>query len=94
MYLHIGDNVCVRSDRIIGVFDIENTTVSEATRVFLKEEENRNRITYASPKMPKSFVLAEGAAGDDIYISSITVLSIRERLEGGVLQKSNLQRGK
>ncbi|MBP5311345.1 MAG: DUF370 domain-containing protein [Clostridia bacterium] len=82
MYLHIGDDVSVRSDRIIGIFDIENSTVEEATRGFLKDAENKNRITYSSPKMPKSFILAEGAAGIDVYVSSVTVSAIRDRLNG------------
>ncbi len=95
MYLHIGDNVCVRTDRIIGVFDIENSTVEEATRRFLKSAEAGNRITYASPNMPKSFILAEGTAGVDVYVSSNTALTIRKRLAGRRRTKDyNLQRGK
>ncbi|MBQ7445166.1 MAG: DUF370 domain-containing protein [Clostridia bacterium] len=87
MYLHIGDNVSVRSDRIIGIFDMENTTVEEATRNFLKSAENKNEITYASPKMPKSFVLTEGAGRIDVYVSSVSVQTIRERISGENLQK-------
>jgi len=95
MYRHIGDNVCVRTDRIIGIFDIENSTVEEATRKFLKSAETKNRITYASPKMPKSFILAEGAAGVDVYVSSITVLAIKERIAAGRRTEDyNLRRGK
>ena len=32
MYLHLGQDVVVRSRDIIGIFDIENTSVSKITK--------------------------------------------------------------
>ena len=97
MYLHIGAGVSVRSDRIIGIFDIENSTVGDATRSFLKKAEEENEITYVSPEMPRSFILAEGTGGFDVYVSPISAVSIRQRMDAGKaesIQKKNLQRGK
>ena len=31
MYLHLGEDTAVRADGIIGIFDIENTSVSKHT---------------------------------------------------------------
>ena len=41
MYLHIGSSMTVRDSAIVGIFDLENTTISKHTRAFL----NRRRIT-------------------------------------------------
>ena len=35
LYLHLGQNVVVRTDTIIGIFDIENTSMSRLTRHYL-----------------------------------------------------------
>ena len=37
MYIHLGMGVVVREEDVVGIFDMENTTVSGATRDFLKQ---------------------------------------------------------
>ena len=36
MYLHLGQDTIVRTDTILGVFDLDNATVSKHTREFLR----------------------------------------------------------
>ena len=43
MYLHLGGDIVVRSSDIIGIFDIENTSVSKLTKEYLGEQEKRHR---------------------------------------------------
>ena len=57
MYLHIGNNKNVRERRIIGIFDMDSSTVSETTRKFLKNAEKRGEVESAGLEIPKSFVL-------------------------------------
>lgn len=80
MYTHIGDDVLVRTKSIIGIFDLESATIEKATRDFLAKAEKENKVTYTSPRMPKCIVLADGTAGVDVYISSNTIETLRERL--------------
>ena len=42
-YLHIGKNVTVEEKRIIGIFDLDNTTESKHTRKFLAQAEENIR---------------------------------------------------
>ena len=35
MYLHLGQNTVITHDEIIGIFDLDNTTVSKKTRDYL-----------------------------------------------------------
>ena len=39
MYLHLGQNVMLEKKRIIGIFDLDNTSYSKITRTFLAEAE-------------------------------------------------------
>lgn len=41
MYIHLGMGVVVREEDVVGIFDMENTTVSGATRDFLKRSPKR-----------------------------------------------------
>ena len=49
MYIHLGMGVVVREEDVVGIFDMENTTVSGATRDFLKraQKENLVRVYHA-----------------------------------------------
>ena len=47
-YLHIGKNVTVEERRIIGIFDLDNTTESKYTRSFLAQAEEEGRSSLAA----------------------------------------------
>ena len=82
MYLHLGQEVVVRHADIIGVFDMDNTTISPHTRDFLRKAENDGRVTYVSMDLPKSFTVCapKGAKGDrQVYISQIAPSTLRKR---------------
>ena len=58
MYLHAGNSKNIRESRIIGIFDIENSTVSEVTKKYLSDAEKRGEVEYADiDELPKSFIL-------------------------------------
>lgn len=44
MYLHLGQETVVRERDIIGIFDLDNTTVSRHTRKTLNEAEKAGRV--------------------------------------------------
>lgn len=47
MYLHLGQDVVVRSRDIVGIFDIENTSVSKITKEYLtNQEKNTGSSTF------------------------------------------------
>ncbi|MBR3779036.1 MAG: DUF370 domain-containing protein [Clostridia bacterium] len=82
MYLHLGQEVVVRHSDIIGVFDMDNTTISPHTREYLRRAEIDGRVTYVSMELPKSFtVCAPKGRGqtDTVYISQIAPSTLRKR---------------
>ena len=44
MYLHAGNNKLIRSKDIVGIFDMDNTTVGADTRDFLKRAEKEGHL--------------------------------------------------
>ena len=57
MYLHVGNGKNIREKKIIGIFDMDNATISSVTRKFLTSEQKKNRVYSVSSDIPKSFIL-------------------------------------
>ncbi len=70
MYLHVGNELVVNTRDIVGIFDMDNTTVSRQGRRFLPESQNKGLIINATDDLPKSFVLTNRRDMTRIYISS------------------------
>ena len=82
MYLHLGQNVMVRSQDIIGIFDLDNTTWSFRTRRFLEQAEQEGRVTAVGDDLPRSFVLArEGDGPPMVYITALSSTALSARAE-------------
>lgn len=78
-YLHIGTDRAVRSDDIIGIFDIDNTTVSKHTRAFLNNAEKKGIVENLAPDIPVSFVVVSGQQ-ERVYFSQYSSRSLEKRL--------------
>ncbi|MDE6724276.1 MAG: DUF370 domain-containing protein [Ruminiclostridium sp.] len=75
MYISLGNDVSVLQSDIIGVFDIEKTSVVKSVNDFLGYCQKNNRIYYVSLEMPKSFVVCS----DCVYITNVSANTIRKR---------------
>ena len=65
MYLHIGQNTVIRTQDILGIFDMETSTVSQTTRNVLARAEKAGRVVNVSFEMPEIFfVVFPRGSGD------------------------------
>ena len=79
-YLHIGKNVTVEEKRIIGIFDLDNTTESKHTRKFLAQAEEEGKVITCCDDIPKSFLLCDHPYHDQIvYLSQLTPATLHKR---------------
>ena len=84
MYLHIGEEAVVRTDEVLGIFDLEKTTVSAATREFLAAAEQHGTVVTIGDDIPRSFVVCCAADGTQtVYISQISCATLRKRAHTG-----------
>lgn len=81
MYLHLGQDTVVRTDRIVGVFDMDNSTVSKHTRRFLARAQKEGRVVNVSMELPKSFVVCEKDGGETVYLSQMAPATLLRRAE-------------
>ena len=81
MYLHVGNNKNIRVRDVIGIFDMDNATLSSVTRKFLNVKQKRLMIETAAVEIPKSFILFEENGLYKICFSPLSSASLRGRLE-------------
>lgn len=80
------DNFITLSDRvlykknIIGIFDIDNTSISARGRVFLNMAQKAGQIEVLSPDIPKSFIIYDDKKSIKVFISQLTPATIYKKL--------------
>ncbi len=81
MYIHLGQETVVREKDIIGIFDLDSSTVSKHTRKFLNLAEKRKEVINVSFELPKSFVLCSEEGINKVYISQLSSATLQKRSE-------------
>lgn len=75
MFLHLGGDTVITDKNIIGIFDIDTSTVNKATRNYLAKAEKEKRVVYVNYDLPKSFIVTD----KEIYISPINTSTLLRR---------------
>ena len=75
MFLFLGGEVTVHEKDIIGIFDIEECSVSRMTADYLNVCQKKGKVEYVSLDMPKSFIVCS----DKTYISNVSNSTINKR---------------
>ena len=79
MYLHLGQETVIKTSDIIGIFDLDNTTISKNTKKFLAKAQQEGQVINVTDELPKTFVLCSGVLGSKVYISQISPATLRKR---------------
>lgn len=78
MYLHLGQDYLVKTRDILGIFDIDTTSVAKNTRLFLRRAEEEGAVVPLSGELPKSFILTDFPT-PTVYISPISTATLKKR---------------
>lgn len=81
MYLHLGSNISVPLDDIIGIFDLDNASTSRITRAFLRAAEEEGMVITVGEDLPKSLVVCcPRGSWQRVYISPLASSTLLGRL--------------
>ena len=75
MYLHIGEDTVINTKNIIGIFDMDTSTVNKATRDYLSKAEKDKKVIYVNYDLPKSFIVTE----NNIYVRPLNTNTLLKR---------------
>ena len=81
MYLSIGNDMAVREQSIIGIFDMDNTSTSKRTRQFLTKAEREGQVVPCDD-LPKSFLLTAEYGLPRVYLTALSAATLEKRLRG------------
>ena len=82
MYLHLGNETVIKTDNILGIFDLENTEANKNTLNYFKKAESENRVFNVSNDLPKSFIVCSKKNEPvTIYISRLSSSTLINRLD-------------
>ena len=85
MYLAIGSTAILRLRDVIGIFDLDNTTVSRRTRILLAKMQGEGRVRDACEpgELPKSMILCANGGETLLYLSQYTPRTLARRVSSG-----------
>lgn len=79
MYLHLGEKTVIQTDSIVGIFDLDNTTVSKSTRDYLAQAQKNGNVINVSQELPRSFVICKNDGKTTVYISQLSPNTLYRR---------------
>lgn len=83
MYIYLGGNTVISTRNILGIFDMDTSTVNKATRDYLSKAEKEKKTVYVNYDLPKSFIVCK----DKIYICPLNTSTLIKRINAGQKDK-------
>ncbi len=83
MYLFLGGDVSVWENDVIGIFDMDNTTIAKSTRGFLSRVQKEGSVINVTEELPKSFCVSSEKNMEKVYISQLSPATLKKR-GGGI----------
>ena len=80
MYLSIGNDMAVRDTSIIGIFDMDNTSISRRTQEFLNHAEAEGQVAPCDG-LPKSFILTAEYGFSRVHLTALSTQTLEKRLK-------------
>ncbi len=80
MYLHIGNRKSVKKKNIIGIFDLDTSTVTKTGKDFIARLERAGAVEYDDDDLPRSFVLVDEDGISKVRLSRISSKGLLARV--------------
>ena len=80
MYIHLGRDYVLNDRDIIGIFNLETTTVSPRGREFLNYAQKNGAVVSLSDDLPQWYV-ATDAPVHTVYLSELSSAAMKRRTE-------------
>lgn len=84
MFLHIGLDKLIEQDTIVGIYDLDTSTVSRSTRNYLAKAEKAGEVENVCVDLPKSFIVCNENGRRKIYISQLSVQTLLRRVNSRI----------
>lgn len=83
MFLHLGKDIVINTKYIVGIFDIEKTSVKPDINNFLRECTKNNQVINVSYEMPRAIIVHREKDLEKVYITPVSAGALAKRIETG-----------
>lgn len=77
MFIHIGGGTALELSKIVGIFDLDTSSLSKNTRAFLRSAQSCEQVVSVAEDLPRSFVVC---ADGTVYLSALTSQTLKKRI--------------
>ncbi len=81
MYISIGKDMAVRERSIIGIFDLDGTSVSKKTMEYLEHAQEQGFLISVTEDIPKSFLVTEEYGMEQVYFTQLSASTLEKRVK-------------
>ena len=81
MYLHLGQSTVITTKELIGIFDMDNTTVMKSTRDYLAQAEKNGEVIPVAEDLPKSFLLTSDYGMNKVFLCQFNAATLEQRMK-------------
>ncbi len=89
MFLHVGNGKSIRKNKIIGIFDLDNATVSVITKNYINKMQKDGLLEYDDEDLPRSFIVYEDGKTKKVALSRISTSGLRLRADEKLTELNN-----
>lgn len=82
MYLHIGNGESVKTEDIVGIFDLDTATVSSISKRYISENEKAGKVEYSDYDLPRAFIVTKKGKKEKVILSRISTVGLKMRIDG------------
>lgn len=79
-YIPLSEKTVISTDSIIGIFDLDTTTVSKITREFLSRSEKQGNVVSEAGILPRSFTVYCKKGVTSVYLSPVNSSTLKKRI--------------
>ena len=80
MYLHLGKDVVINEDIVVGIFDLDSVSYNKKSREFISSHQKENAVIDAAQGLPKSVIVCREYGRSVLYISQISARTLLKRI--------------
>lgn len=84
MYLHIGNGESIKTESVIGIFDLDTATVSGITKKFISKKQKEGKVEYGDSDLPRTFVVYKEKNEEKVILSRISSQGLKQRIENEI----------
>ncbi|AOM84671.1 extracellular matrix regulator RemB [Salisediminibacterium beveridgei] len=77
MFIHLGGDFVLKTERIIAIFDHQTQGFSKENQLFMEGYQGKKRKVHVSDDPPKSMVVTD----DEIFMSPISTHTLKRRAD-------------